>query len=285
MGKPVGYFFWVEASFFYIFSPMSGSVAFKEKKIHYTLSGKGKTIVLLHGFLESSAIWRHFTRRFSSEFSVLCIDLPGHGRSEVIRDVQSMDLMAEAVNQVLKEMNITSCLMAGHSMGGYVTLAFAEKYPKKLTGFTLFHSHAAADTAEARQNRERTIKIVEQDRQGFIRNFIPDLFDPQNVQGYQAEIAKLQKLAAGTTKEGIIAALEGMKTRPDRRHVLSSAPMPVQFIIGKNDTRIPMQMIMPQTVLPPHSEILLLDGVGHMGFIEAGEVTLLALKHFANRVF
>jgi pimeloyl-ACP methyl ester carboxylesterase len=263
---------------------VSNYILFNGKKIHYSLQGSGKTIVLLHGFLESGPVWKHFMRKLSSEFNVLAIDLPGHGRSETIQPVHSMDLQAEVVNAVLKELSISTCMIAGHSMGGYVTLAFAEKYSKKLKGFTLFHSHAAADSAEARQNRDRTIRLVEQDRQGFIRNFIPDLFDPQNVPAFREEIEQLREMAGGTPKEGILAALEGMKIRPDRRHVLAAAAMPVQFIVGRNDTRVPMQVIMPQTVLPRHSEVIILDRVGHMGFLEAREDTFQALRHFALKV-
>ena len=169
-------------------------------------------------------------------------------------------------------------------MGGYVTLAFAEKYQRKLKGFTLFHSHAMADTAEARQNRDRTIKLVRQDKKDYIRNFMPLLFDPQNVNLYQEEIGYLKSLADSMSKEAIIAALEGMKIRPDRTHVLVQSKMPIQFIIGKNDTRLPLHAVMPQTILPAISETLVLDKVGHMGIIEAREETFKALQHFAMKV-
>jgi len=256
----------------------------KKNLLHYSISGNGPVIVLLHGFLESGEVWKNFARRLSHSFRVITIDLPGHGLSENIGTVNSIDDMAEAVRHVLKSLNVQTCLMVGHSMGGYVTLAYAEKYYRQLKGFVLFHSHAGADSAETRTGRQRTIALVQKDHFVFVKNFIPDLFDPSNVKKLSREIENLQDLAQKTPKEGIIAALEGMKNRPDRQHVLINSKVPVLFIIGKNDSRITMENIIPQTLLPEHSEMLLLDHVGHMGFIEASGKTFSAVKGFAERV-
>lgn len=264
---------------------MKNFIEFKEKKLYFRVSGDGPVIVLLHGFLESGEVWKNFTRRLGKSFRVITIDLPGHGISENFGPVTSMDITAEAVHVVLHSLDISKCIMVGHSMGGYVTLAFAGKYPRMLKGFVLFHSHAAADSVETRITRQRTIALVQKDHQGFIKNFIPDLFDPANVKKFGKEIKQLKELANETPKAGIIAALEGMKNRPDRQHVLVQTKVPVLFIIGKNDLKIPMEIIVPQTLLPEHSEVLLLDHMGHMGFIEASDATFMVLKGFAERVF
>lgn len=264
---------------------MKNFIEFRQKKVCFQVSGKGPAIVLLHGFLESGEVWKSFTRRLSESFQVITIDLPGHGQSDNPGPVTTMNDMSEVVWHVLKSLNITACIMVGHSMGGYVTLAFAEKYPRLIKGFVLFHSQAGADSHETRIARERTISLVKKDHHGFIKNFIPDLFDPSNVKKFAKEIEILKDLAQKTSKEGLIAALEGMKTRPDRQHVLLNSKVPVLFIIGKNDRRIPMEAVIPQTLLPGHSEILLLDHVGHMGFIEASAKTFAAVKGFAERIF
>lgn len=252
--------------------------------LHFRVTGNGPVIVLLHGFLESSEIWKNFARKLSKSFRVILIDLPGHGSSGCIGEEHTMDSMAESVHFALKSLGVKKCLMAGHSMGGYVTLAFAEKYPRMLKGLALFHSHAAADSPETAANRERTIALVEKDRLGFIKNFVPDLFYPANLKKYSREIALLKDLTEKTPKEGVIAAIRGMKNRPDRQHVLMNSRVPVLFIIGKNDSRIPLSTIIPQTLLPAHSETMLLDNVGHMGFIEASAKTFDALQGFAQRV-
>jgi len=221
---------------------MSAPKSLKKNLLHYNIAGKGPAIVLLHGFLESGEIWKNFSRRLKESFMVITIDLPGHGHSNISGSLTSMDEMAEAVRYVLKSLGVNSCLMAGHSMGGYVTLAFAEKYQRLLKGFVLFHSHAAADSPENRTNRDRVISLVRKDHHSFIKNFIPNLFAPSNVKKLSREIENQKNLADKTPKEGIIAALEGMKNRPDRQHVLLQSKVPVLFIIGKSDNRIPLEI-------------------------------------------
>ena len=241
--------------------------------------------MLLHGFLESKAIWEDFTKPLQNNFTVIAIDLPGHGESEILAEMHSMQLIAETVKAVLDAEKIEKAVVAGHSLGGYVALQFAADNEKLLQGLVLFHSHANADTDEAKENRRRTINIVNQNRTGFIRQFIPDLFDQKHVEEYTAEIQKLQNQAALMTSEAIVAALSGMRDRESQLQFLLLTEIPVLFIIGKQDSRMPYNQVLAQAVIPSHSEILLLEDVGHMGYIEAPVQTLQALKHFAIRCF
>ena len=134
---------------------MTGKTKYKGKNIYYKSQGKGQAIVLLHGFMEDKSMWEKIARVLSSSFNVITVDLPGHGRSECVSDIHTMDMMAVAVNKVLRELEVKHCVMIGHSMGGYVTLAYARKYPGKIRGMGLFHSHAADDTPEQKPNRNR----------------------------------------------------------------------------------------------------------------------------------
>jgi len=262
---------------------MGEYIIFRKKRIYYRDSGEGKVLVLLHGFTEDQVIWDHFVKKLKNEFRIITMDLPGHGRSEIVSDVHSMDLMADCVNSLLNHLKIRKCVMIGHSMGGYVTLAFANKFPGKLRGFGLFHSHAAADTQEARINRERTINLIDLDKTGFIREFIPVLFDPSNVNKYKKEIMLLKESAAKIEKRGLIAALQGMKERVSHTDLLKYTRLPVLFIIGKNDSRVPPELSLQHAILPGQSHILLLDDVGHMGFIESKNITLSTIKAFILR--
>jgi pimeloyl-ACP methyl ester carboxylesterase len=263
---------------------MSQTIKFEQEQIHFTDQGEGKTVVLLHGFLESVEMWGYFTGHLSKDFRVICIDLPGHGNSDIYHGNLSMEIMARWVKTTLDHLKIENCVMAGHSMGGYVTLEFALQYPEMLQGLILFHSHASADTEEARQNRRRTINIVKLNKAGFIKEFIPDLFAEENTVIYAAEIESLQKRAAQTPPEGIVAALEAMRDRTGKIELLLNTKVPVLFIAGKEDSRIPVQNIMAQAVLPAHAEVLILGNVGHMGFIEASEKTLDMLRYFIHKV-
>lgn len=264
---------------------MDSYIIFQNTQIQFTTAGEGDTIVLLHGFLESLDIWKNFSAHLCLNFNVISIDLPGHGKSPCIAESHSMDLMAEAVKTVLDYLKIRTCILIGHSMGGYVTMAFAEKYPEILNGFCLFHSQAGADSEEAKINRERTIQLIEKNRMGFIQMFIPDLFAPANRKKLDTAIQLLKKQAADTPKEGIVAALRGMKVRPDRRFVLETTKHPVLFILGKEDSRIPVDDALKQTMLPNRCEIQILADVGHMGYIEAEFYTLNTIMCFAKKCF
>jgi pimeloyl-ACP methyl ester carboxylesterase len=260
------------------------SFVFREKKIFYAESGKGKTIVILHGFSESSKIWDSFREQLSESYHVIVIDLAGHGKSEVVEPVHTMELQADVVYEALQNRKVKKCLLVGHSMGGYIALAFAAKYPGILKGLCLFHSHPFPDTPEDRKNRVRTIKIAEQDNFGFVANFIPSLFPEGTRRKYRKEIADLISRAKEIPKEGIIAAQQGMKVRKNQTSLLKSLKIPVLFILGMKDPKAPVDKFMTMISLPEHSESLILKNVGHMGFIEAPEETLAMIKGFAKKV-
>jgi len=264
---------------------MSHTIDYQGKRIAYTRAGSGNPLVLLHGFIESKNIWKDFVHALSGEFTVFTVDLPGHGESEVIEEVHSMQLMAQVVNAVLDHEQAGPAVLVGHSMGGYVALEFARLFPHRVQGIALFHSQASPDSQEAKENRRRTINIVQQNRAGFIRQFIPDLFDQRHVEEYRSAIDELLEEAAKMSQEAIVAAIAGMRDRTGGLVYLMDTDKPVMFIIGKQDARIPYNQVLAQAVIPAHSEILLLDHVGHMGYIEAPSKTLSGVRHFALKCF
>jgi pimeloyl-ACP methyl ester carboxylesterase len=264
---------------------MNEYLAFEGHRIHYCIEGNGPVILLLHGFLESLEIWDEFASVLSKEFTIVRIDFPGHGKSDNFSGVHTMDFMASCAKAVLDHLNISNCLITGHSMGGYVSLAFAENYPQFAKGIVLFHSQAAPDSTETRENRERTINIVKKSRSEFIRQFIPELFSPDNISKFTKEIENLIRIASEVKDAGIIAALEGMKERKGWQELLSVSDLSFLFIIGKQDSRIPTKLVMDQALIPKHSEVMLLENVGHMGFIEASQKTLLTLRYFSLKCF
>lgn len=258
---------------------------FKEKRIYFEDSGEGQTIVLLHGFTESLNIWKQFVMSLSKEFRIITIDLPGHGKSDCLAEVHSMELLAAVVHDVLANLNVRQCVMVGHSMGGYTTLEFAAKYPDMLKGICIFHSHCFADSQEDKENRNRTIQFVRQDKFSFIIQFIAGLFPAEVQEIFSREIEELIGEAENMSKEAVIAALEGMKNRADHSALLHSTNLPVLFILGLKDTKAPVSRYWEMISLPVHSESLILREVGHMGYIESPEETLQAIRHFALRLF
>jgi pimeloyl-ACP methyl ester carboxylesterase len=134
---------------------MNRTAHFENTAISYDETGKGKPLVFLHGYLEAKEVWQPLTNILSGEFRIITIDLPGHGASGIAGEVHTMELIAEAVSEVMKDAGVDRVLMTGHSLGGYAALAFTEKYPEKLSGYVLFHSHPHADTPKAIEKRRK----------------------------------------------------------------------------------------------------------------------------------
>lgn len=110
--------------------------------------------MLIHGFGEDAAIWNNQTEYLKDKFQLIIPDLPGSGKSEMTDDM-SMEGMAEVIHSIIRQEDIDACTVIGHSMGGYITLAFAEKYPDYLSAFGLFHSTAYADSDEKNHPPQR----------------------------------------------------------------------------------------------------------------------------------
>lgn len=256
-------------------------ITFKNTPVHFTDNGKGKAIVLLHGFLGAAEIWVPFTRVLSKEYRIVTIDLPGHGLTGNISAVHSMELMAETVKAVLDNLRIKKCCLIGHSMGGSVTLAFAELFPAMLTGFGLFHSTSYDDSPEVKLNRDKMVEAVKSNHIQFVCSFIPNLFAPENAEKCGIQIKHLQDLASGMSKEAIIASLVGMKERKNRVDILAGSKVPVLFIIGKKDTRQPFDRVMPQLAVCENATVKILGSVAHMGFIEDVKSCIHTVKAFA----
>ncbi len=260
---------------------MIRSAEFRRVNIRYSDKGKGRVIVLLHGFLESLEIWEGYSDRLSKTFRVILIDLPGHGQSPCLGYVHSMELMAECVKSVMDSLNLRKYVVIGHSMGGYVALAFAELFPEHVSGLCLFHSTAMPDSEEKKKDRDRVAAIVKKDHKLFVSELIPKLFAAENIPLLKSEVEKAKQIALHTSKEGIVAALKGMKERPSRELVLKNSKYPVLFIIGKKDTLLAWDNLLLLTSLPKKSYNVVLEHAGHMGFYEAPEETFKAVKKFS----
>jgi pimeloyl-ACP methyl ester carboxylesterase len=258
---------------------------FDHKEIAYQVSGQGNCLLLVHGFPMDHRVWDDFSRNLSTHFKVICPDLPGFGASHMMAESHSMNLMARAVKAVLDEEKVGRCVFVGHSMGGYVGLAFAKQFPQMLSGLVLFHSQAAADDEQALIRRNEAIVQVITDKDNFLDQFLPGLFDQAYLSTHYTEMAALDKIVRDQSEKAIIAALSGMRDRESHINLLTKISRPVLFVLGKSDTRMPAVKIMAQAGLPQHAELLMLEHIGHMGFAEAPMVTRLSIQHFAEKCF
>lgn len=242
-------------------------VLYQSSEIHFTSQGNGEPIVLLHGFLESSNIWNPFVEKWSRIRQVICIDLPGHGQSEVVAKVHTMELLAEVVEHVVNQLGLSKIALLGHSMGGYVSLAYLEHYSEKVHKLILLNSIAKADSEERKKTRERAALLVSKNKSAFISMAINNLLHPDNYEMFKDDLKNMKSQALEFPSQGIIAALLGMSSRRDRTEVLNNFKGEKFFVAGKDDPILSVEAVREQSV---QTQALLyeLPG-GHLSFLES----------------
>jgi len=254
------------------------NILYKNTKISYTDSGEGNAVVLLHGFLENKKMWKDYVSFFSDQYRVITIDLLGHGESDCLGYVHSMEDNAGAVHKVLEHLHVKKAIILGHSMGGYVGLAFAELYPENIQKLVLLNSTSKEDSAEKKLNRTRAIKTVKQNYVNFVSLAIANLFSENNRTRLIGEIEKVKNQALKTSLQGIIASLEGMKIRKDRETLLRENLFPVLLILGKKDPVLNYEESIKQIENTTVELISFEDG--HMSHIENKEELKKVLLEF-----
>ena len=255
---------------------------YKNTAVHYVDIGKGAAVVLLHGFLENQSMWNDFIPELSKRNRVVTIDLLGHGATECLGYVHTMEDQADMVQAVLAELKIRKAVFVGHSMGGYIALAFAELFPEYMKGLVLMNSTSRADSEERKTNRDRAIKAVKKDYTSFVRLSIANLFSEENRIRLVDEIEKVKLEALKTPLQGIIAALEGMKMRKDREVLLHVTTFPKMLILGKRDGVLNYE---ENTNQIENTDVQLLSFPdGHMSHIENNVGTLTAIIDFIKKI-
>lgn len=248
----------------------------------YSDCGTGdKTIVLIHGYLESLDVWEQFGGELCKKYRVIALDLPGHGISQVVGEVHTMVFLADTVHALLEQVGVKKCFVAGHSMGGYVALEFANRYPEMLDGLILLHSVPNGDTPERVENRKREIALVEAGKRDALVTVNPESrFAPENRKKMEDKIEELIEMATLTEEEGILAILRGIMAREDYSEQMPKWTMPKLLIFGRHDDIIPMEVAQAIAEKNPTAQVVWLEHSGHMGFVEQPAETLAAVESF-----
>ena len=254
-------------------------VKFKETTVFYTDTGKGNSVVLLHGFLENNTMWNTVVEKISKRNRVICVDLLGHGKTGSIGYIHSMEEMAEAVKTVLQELKIRRAIFIGHSMGGYVALAFAEKYPKNVKGLCLLNSTSQADSEERKKLRLRANEMAKENYKTLVKMSIGNLFAEQTREQFSEVIDKIRIEALKTPVRGYIAASEGMRLRENKEEVLQTIDKRL-MIAGKQDSILSYESVVKESNRTNTPLVELPNG--HMSHIEAKEELLEALTNFVK---
>ena len=264
---------------------MLKTCTYKNETVTFFDKGKGRVVVLLHGFLGSHQIWEHTTNNLSKSYRVIAIDLPGHGNTPCFGYAHSMELMAKCVKSVLDFLKLKKYVIIGHSMGGYVGLAFADLYPDNLKGFCLYHSTAYADSDEKQKDRLRAINAVKANKNIYTVATIKNLFASKNLKYLKEEIIFATNIAKKTPKNGVISALYGMKDRFSRDIILGLVTYPVLMVIGQHDNVLPAAQLLEQAKTFKNGTVLFLEHDGHLGFLESPKQSNKELRKFLRKCY
>ncbi len=249
-------------------------------RIGDTLKGD-RAVVLLHGYLESLNVWDGFAGLIQPYVRVIAPDLPGHGISEIKGDIHTMDFLAGVVHGALVELGVAKCTMVGHSMGGYVALALAGKYPEMLDGLVLFSSTPNPDPPEKREAREREVQIVLGGKKELLARTLPGKgFAAENRTKFADDIEDLAEQVMLTEDDGVVALLRGMEERKDMNEMLHSLKAPQLFILGRKDEYITQETADAMVKNHPQASVVWLENSGHMGFVEEPLKSAEALLDF-----
>lgn len=255
---------------------------YQDTSIHYTLNGSGRRVLLLHGFGETSSVWDSIAAELSKDFEVLVPDVPGSGNTEAIADM-SMEGLARAIKALTDHLEWRTFALIGHSMGGYIALAFADMFPESLTGLGLFHSTAFADSEEKIANRRKGMAFMrEHGAQAFLESTTPNLFAPATRENNPALVGEFLDGSGKFSVDILVSYYESMIRRPDRSSLLKEVNFPVLIVMGLYDQAVPQKDALQLCKLPKKAYIHTLSQSGHMGMLEEPKKSLAILQEFLS---
>ncbi len=254
-------------------------------QLNYSDDGPGPVVVLLHGFPLDHTMWDAQRTSLGSIYRVIAPDLRGHGESAAPEGVYTIDGMADDVIELLDDLGIHEpVVLGGLSMGGYIALSIAIRYPTRLRGLMLINTKASADTPETARIREELAREVESSGSGnsVVSTMLPKLFAPITKERHPELIERMHKVMSRTTTRSLAGCLRGMAIRPDRTADLSKIAIPTLVIAGSDDQLIPLEESQRMADRLPRSRFVVIPGAGHLAPLENPATTNDAILSFLN---
>lgn len=259
-------------------------------RIGYEIEGNGPPVMLIHGFAEDGMIWQYQRALLKRHYTLIIPDLPGSGQSDILspggfQSSSAIEMYAAVLKQILDRENIGQCTFMGHSMGGYVALAFARHYPECLNGLGLIHSTAFPDNDEKKAMRSKGIKFMQRfGAKEFLKQSIPNLFGAAFTQQYPEQIEAHIKRSEYFDVVSLVQYYEAMMERPDRTDMLEKLSVPVLFIIGEEDRSVSLEDSLKQCSIPSRTLVHILPDTAHMGMWEQKDRTGNAMMEFLDYI-
>jgi pimeloyl-ACP methyl ester carboxylesterase len=253
---------------------MMEKIKVNDIELAYDRRGKGTPLVLLHGFPLDHHLWDDVVPLLEDSFDLILPDLRGFGESETVDTPYTMEDYVSDIASLLDQLGIQKAAIVGHSMGGYVALAFARLYPERVNGLALVSSQAPADPPERKEGRYKSAAdVAEKGIGGVVETMTPKFTSDPRLQTTAREIMEKQQPAA------YIGALKAMAERLDSTSLLSSFLFPVVIVHGDADALIPVERAREIKAAIPGAHYVELKDIGHVPMLEAAKETAEALKH------
>ena len=263
------------------------SFEFDKHQMGYTKTGAGPAVILLHGFGEDHHIFNSTVTALEKTYTVYTPDFLGTGMSPIntFPSNFSIEYVADSTAALIQHEKIENCVLLGHSMGGYVTLAFAKKYPEFLKGFGLLHSTALPDTPIKIENRRRGISFIQKfGAATFLETTAPNLFGTHTQKNHPQLINHFIQSIPAFSNEALMHYYQAMMARPDLTPVFETTHLPVLFILGDQDIPVALEDTLPQTKMPQRAYLYVLENCGHMGMLEQPAKFNYAILDFLDKV-
>ncbi|MCM3786361.1 alpha/beta hydrolase [Neobacillus mesonae] len=249
--------------------------------IAYRDHGEGQPVVLLHGFCGSSDYFEEILPQLMKQYRCIVPDLRGHGESGTPNSSCGIDEMADDIVELLNHLGIQQASIFGHSLGGYITLSIAARYPNRLETFGLIHSTAYPDSEEAKEKRLKAVSTIQTEGMNhFIDSLVPGLFAAEHQTTMVSKIDRIREIGYRTSPQGASNTAIAMRERSDLRHVLEQADVPVLLVAGEQDAVVPPERTF--TADGPKITQAIIKGAGHMSMVEAPEELLRVLTDFLS---
>jgi len=248
-------------------------------RLNYKEYGQGLPLILHHGFPFNNSIWEDVAYLLSGSAHIICPDLRGHGISPAPGGIYTMESMAADIAILMDNLFIDEAILVGHSLGGYISLAFIAEFPQRCIGLGLVTSLASADSPEKKPSRYQTLVVLEENCTNSIIANIPD-----SLTNFPEVEQKVREMICMTPMAGLVGTLRGMAERPDWMKLLSSITIPTLIVAGENDKIVPLEAARSMAQKMRTCKLEIIQGAGHMPMLETPQTFSRMLRYLMDRV-
>lgn len=251
----------------------------------FTDIGEGQTILFVHGFPLSRAIWQPQIEALAKNYRVIAPDLRGHGESSAPAGVYAMDTFAEDLQALIAERKCGPVILVGHSMGGYINFAFYRKFPQSVRALVLFCTRAGADSEEGKTGRENLAQRTEREGAAAVaEQMLPKMLAPATAASRPDLVEHVRKMMLATSVTGLVGSLRGMAARPSSLELLPQINAPTLIVAGEHDAIIPTAESAALARAIPHAELAMIPGAGHLASLENPDAVMATLHAFLAKI-